>query len=79
MGLKIKKSHLENGGWILYNPDNFDLHTHCRHKRVALVIKRNVEKRILPKSNDKRMLYSHIRVTRDKKYIKAIMDKIEQG
>ncbi len=76
--LKIKKSHLANGGWIVYNPDNFALHTHCRHKRVAVIIKNNVENHRLPKSNNLRLLYSHIRVTRNRSYIEQIQTKINQ-
>lgn len=76
--LKLKRSHMNPGEWILYNPDNFALHTHCRSKRVALVIKNNVKRRRLPKSRNLRTLESHIRVTTNRKYIRQIEQIIEE-
>ncbi|HCT64843.1 MAG TPA: hypothetical protein DIC60_06215 [Lachnospiraceae bacterium] len=61
---------------MVYNPHNFKLHTHTRHKRIAVVIKNNVEHHRVPKSKDLRMLYSHIRVTTNKNYIRQIEEKI---
>ncbi|MDD3570175.1 MAG: hypothetical protein PHY44_03640 [Lachnospiraceae bacterium] len=52
------------------------MHTHTRHKRIAVVIKNNVEHHRVPKSKDLRMLYSHIRVTTNKSYIKLIEERI---
>lgn len=75
--LKIKKSRRYTEGheeWILYNPDNFRLHTHCKSLRVALTIKRNVEKQVLPKSTNIHTLESHLRVTRNKKY-RAVLEE----
>ena len=76
--LKIKKAHKQREEWILYNPDNFKLHTHCGSLRAALTIKRNVLKRRIPESSSLRMLESHLRVTKDKKYIAAIQRRIEE-
>lgn len=73
----IKKSQRDDS-YIVYNPHNFNLHTHTRHKRIAWVIKNNVEHRRIPRSNDLRLLYSHIRVTSNKQYIKEITKKIEE-
>lgn len=73
--LKIKKSHYD-GTFIVYNPDNFKLHTHVRHQRIAVQIKYNVEHRLLPKTNNIRLLESHIRVTKNKKYIQIVQNKI---
>ena len=76
--LKIKKSHLRREEWIVYNPDNFALHTHCRSRRAALVIKDNVNHRRMPKSKDIRLIQSNIRVTRDKRYIAQLEQRIEE-
>lgn len=48
------------------------MHTHCGSLRVALAIKNNVLHRRVPKTANIRTLQSHIRVTRDKKYIDVI-------
>ena len=76
--LKIKKSK-RDGTYIVYNPDNFALHTHCKSLRVALVIRSNVEKGRLPKSNDLRMLYSHLRLTKNRHYRKLLEAKIQES
>lgn len=65
--LLIKKSHTD-GGWIVYNPHNFALHTHVKHKRVAVAMKYLVEHHRLPKSTDKRFVDSMIRLTKNKRY-----------
>lgn len=62
--------------WIVFNPDNFELHTHCRSKRVAVAIKRTVEKHQLPKSTDRRFVESCIRVTKNKYYIRQLEDYV---
>ena len=74
--LKIKKSHFD-GSFIVFNPDNFKLHTHVRHQRIAVVIKHNVEHHLLPKTNNIRLLESHIRVTCNKEYISIVQEKID--
>lgn len=76
--LKIKKAHKDKDEWILYNPDNFVLHTHCRSFRVALSIKKNVEKKRLPRSRNLRTLESHRRVTGNRKYIRQLDTLIEK-
>ena len=76
--LKIKKAHKDKYEWILYNPDNFALHTHCRSFRVALSIKKNVEKKRLPRSRNLRTLESHRRVTGNRKYIRQLDTLIEE-
>ena len=76
--LKIKKSHRNKDEWIVYNPDNFQLHTHCRSMRVAVVIRDNVARHRLPKSTDIRLLTSHIRVTRNKQYIRLLEERINE-
>jgi hypothetical protein len=79
--LKIHKSYSDNG-YIVYDPNNFkDCHTHARHLRVAIVIRDNVNRLRLPKSKDKRMIESHIRVSGNKDYIiklKLILKEIEE-
>lgn len=75
--LKIKKSHLRQDEWIVFNPDNFALHTHCRSRRVAIIVRDNVKHRRIPKSKDIRLIESHIRVTRDKRYIQQLEQRIE--
>ncbi|MGL4791874.1 MAG: hypothetical protein ACRCW1_10730 [Anaerotignaceae bacterium] len=71
----IKKSKI-NDEYIVYNPHNFKLHTHTRHKRIAIIIKNNVEHHRIPKTTDLRLLYSHIRVTKNKNYIRQIEERI---
>lgn len=79
--LKIKKSHRGENEWILYNPDNFKLHTHCYSLRVAIAIKKNVERLRIPKSRNLQTLYSHLRVVSNKVYrekIQLIIDEVLQ-
>ena len=76
--LKIKKAHKDKDEWILYNPFIFALHTHCRSFRVALSIKKNVEKKRLPRSRNLRTLESHRRVTGNRKYIRQLDTLIEK-
>ena len=79
--LRIKKSHLRENEWIVYNPDNFNLHTHCRNKRVAIAIKNNVERLRLPRSRNLHTLYSHVRLTSNRRYkeqLLGIIAEIEQ-
>ena len=73
----IKKSY-RDGSYIVYNPHNFALHTHTRHKRIAVVIKQNVEHHRLPRTTDLRLLYSHIRVTSNRKYVAQLEKRIEE-
>lgn len=76
--LKIKRAHKAEEEWILYNPDNFELHTHCRSFRVALSIKKNVEKRRMPRSRNIRTIESHKRVSGNSKYIHQLEQLIEE-
>ena len=63
----------------MYNPDCFELHhTHCRNKRVAITIKKNVERRRVPTSRNLRTLESHIRLTGNKNYKRKIQNIIEE-
>ena len=75
--LKIKKSH-RDGSWIVYNPDNFQLHTHCRSLRVALVVRNNVNRRRMPESRDIELIVSHLRVTKNKRYALLLQQRIEE-
>lgn len=76
--LKIKKSHRNKDEWIVYNPDNFELHTHCRSRRVALVIRNNVNAHRMPKSRDIRLVESHLRVTKNKQYRRMLEERIAE-
>jgi hypothetical protein len=63
----------------VYNPDCFELHhTHCRNKRVAIAIKKNVERRRVPASRNLRTLESHLRLTGNKNYKRKIQKIIEE-
>ena len=73
--LKIKKSHFN--GFIVYNPKNFKQHTHIQKLGVTFVVKRNVERKLLPKTNSVWLLESHIRVSDDENYIDMIQAKID--
>lgn len=74
--LKIKKSHRNENEWIVYNPDNFQLHTHCRSMRIAIVIRDNVSRHRLPRSTDIRLITSHIRVTHNKQYRRMLQERL---
>ncbi len=76
--LKIKKSHRNKDEWIVYNPDNFELHTHCRSMRIAVVIRNNVLKHQMPRSTDIRLLTSHLRLTKNKQYRRMIENRIHE-
>lgn len=66
--LKIQKSY--DGGYIVYDKRDFqNRHTHTKHWRVAVVIRNNVNKLILPRSRNRKMIESHIRVAKDHNYI----------
>jgi len=73
--LKIKKSHFN--GFIVYNPKNFKQHTHIQKCEIAYVVKRNVERNLLPKTNSIWLLESHIRVSDDEDYIEMVQSKID--
>ena len=76
--LKIMKAHKKEDEWIIYNPDNFKLHTHCHNLRVAIIIKTNVEQKRLPRSRNLQTLYSHLRLTSNKRYREQILCLIEE-
>ena len=74
--MRIKKSKY-NGTFIVYNPTNFEKHTHIQNLEIAYVVKRNVERKLLPKTNSIWLLESHIRVSDDENYIKMVQSKID--
>lgn len=74
--MRIKKSRY-NGTFIVYNPTNFEKHTHIQKCEIAYVVKRNVERNLLPKTNSIWLLESHIRVSSDEDYIAIIQAKID--
>ena len=74
--LKIKKSRRNQNEWIVYNPHNFELHTHCRSMRAALVIRNNVEHHRIPISTDIRLITSHIRVTHNSHYRRQLQQRL---
>lgn len=76
--LKIKRAHKKEDEWIVYNPDNFKLHTHCRNLRVAIIIKNNVERLRLPRSRNLHTLYSHLRLTSNKRYKEQLLELIAE-
>ena len=84
----ISRSHLriefheEDNTWELYNIHNTDLHTHSRHKRVLVKIKKDIDKQKLPTTRDLDTLESYTRVTTNRRYLRQIyrlIDEIEQG
>lgn len=77
MKLKVKKTYGVSP-YIVYCPQNFKYHTHCWKRDVAYVIKDNVDKLRLPKTEDIRLLKSHIRVSDNADYIKSLELKILQ-
>lgn len=75
--LKIKKSHL-NESYIVFDPLDFNnKHTHVQNRGIAFVVKRNVERKLLPKTNSVWLLESHVRVSDDAHYIDMLQAKID--
>jgi len=74
--LKIKKSRF-NDTFIVYNPNDFRKHTHILHLGIAHVVKRNVERNLIPRTNSIWLLESHIRVSNNTNYIAAVQAKID--
>lgn len=74
--LKIKKSHFDES-YIVYDPSDFSRHTHVQKCGIASVVKRNVERKQLPKTNSVWLLKSHIRVSDDIHYIEMVQAKID--
>jgi len=74
--LRIKRSKY-NGTFIVYNPTNFEKHIHIQKLEIAYVVKRNVERNLLPKTNSIWLLESHIRVSDDEDYIEMVQSKID--
>lgn len=72
--LKIKKSY-GTRGYIVYDPKNFDgCHTHVDHYRVAVSIRKNVNRFIIPRSRNRRTIKSHLRVTTNKIYRERLLE-----
>jgi hypothetical protein len=74
--LKIKKSRF-NESYIVFDPLDFSKHTHVQQREIAFVVKRNVERKLFPKTNSVWLLESHIRVSDDENYIDMIQAKID--
>jgi len=74
--LRIKRSRYD-GTFIVYNLTNFEKHTHIQKFEIAYVVKRNVERNLLPKTNSIWLLESHIRVSDDEDYIEMVQSKID--
>lgn len=51
--------HEEDNTWELYNIHNPNLHTHSRHKRVLVKIKKDIEHHRLPTTRDLNTLDSY--------------------
>jgi len=73
--LRIKRSKY-NGTFIVYNPTKCENHTHIQKLEIAYVVKRNVERNLLPKTNSIWLLESHIRVSDNEDYIAIVQSKI---
>ena len=72
--LKLKQSHRDPEEWIVFEPGNFsNIHTHCRHLRVALKIKYLVSHEQLPVSKNIRFVNSCIRITKKGPYKEALL------
>jgi len=74
--LKVKKSRFDES-YIVYDSTDFSKHTHIQKLEIAYVVKRNVERNLLPKTNSIWLLHSHIRVATDKDYIEMVQSKID--
>lgn len=70
--------HEEDNTWELYNIHNKDLHTHSRHKRVLVKIKKDIEHHRLPTTRSLKTLDSYTRVTTNKRYLRQIERLIKE-
>ena len=70
--------HEKDNTWELYNIHNTDLHTHSRHKRVLVKIKKDIEHHRLPTTRCLKTLNSYTRVTTNKRYLRQIERIIEE-
>lgn len=59
---------MNDGNYIVYNTDNHSLHTHTKHKRVAIKLKYLAEHRQLPSSNNEKLIESLLRITSNSTY-----------
>mgnify|MGYP001168673795 CR=1 FL=1 len=75
--LKLKY-HKEDDTWELYNIHNPNLHTHSRHKRVLVKIKKDIEQHRMPNTSNMRTLESYTRVTTNRRYLRQIERIIEE-
>jgi hypothetical protein len=77
--------HEKDNTWELYNIHYKGLHTHSRHKRVLVKIKKDIEHHRLPATRDLNTLNSYTRVTTNKRYlrqleriIKEVKDEVQE-
>ena len=79
----LKLKHCKHDDtWKLHNVHNPNLHTHIKHKRIALKIKSDIEHHRMPKTRNLRTLQSYLRVTTNKRYlrqIQAIIEEVKHG
>ena len=75
--LRIKKSHIAEQ-WILYDTKDFSHHTHCYELKIAKIIRNNVTNKRMPKTTNKRLLVSHMRVNNDVAYMELIKNRLEE-
>ncbi len=74
--LTIKKSRRDNT-FILYDNHNFQYHTHVHRRELAMVILRNVTKKLIPKSQDIEFVKSHLRVSQDRDYTNKLLSYLK--
>lgn len=73
--LKIERA---KGGWIVFNPQNFQRHTHTPYLRVARKIRRAVERKEVPQTDSVRLLESCFRLTNDRRYQRELIKRMEE-
>lgn len=66
------------GEWIVYNTDNFQLHTHVFHKRVAIKIRDCVNRRHIPDTDCRMVVESCMRLTTNKRYLRQLSTRLEE-
>ncbi len=72
--LKLTRSHYD-GSYTVYDEKDFDNHhTHTKYLEIALVIRDNVNRLRIPKSRNRKMIVSHIRVATDPEYLQKLKD-----
>ena len=76
--IRIKKIDYDNSYIVFDDSDFKNHHTHTPSYEIAAVIRNNIVYKRLPKSNNIRLLESHLRVSNDEEYNNLIKKKVNE-